>query len=104
MARRGDPIRPARLGATPRRDPRRFTREAPPAVSRLRESLSDRELEVLRCLARGASNKEIATELRIAEGTVKNHMTNIFEKLEVDDRTRAALKAREVGLTRTVST
>ena len=60
--------------------------------------LSERELDVLRCLARGGSNKEIAAQLRIAEGTVKNHMTNIFEKLDVEDRTRAALRARELGL------
>jgi len=71
---------------------------ASPRVSPIATPLSDRELEVLRCLARGASNKEIASELRIAEGTVKNHLTSIFEKLDVDDRTRAALKARELGL------
>ena len=62
------------------------------------EPLSEREIDVLRCLARGASNKEIAVQLGIAEGTVKNHMTNILEKLQVDDRTQAALKARELGL------
>lgn len=60
--------------------------------------LSDRELSVLRALARGAANKEIASELHIAEGTVKNHVTNIFGKLRVHDRTQAALKARELGL------
>jgi len=53
---------------------------------------------VLRLLARGASNKEIATGLHIAEGTVKNHLTSIFGKLDVNDRTRAALRARELGL------
>jgi len=60
--------------------------------------LSRREIEVLRLLARGASNKEIATGLHIAEGTVKNHLTSIFGKLDVNDRTRAALRARELGL------
>jgi DNA-binding NarL/FixJ family response regulator len=60
--------------------------------------LSERELAVLKALARGAANKEIASELRIAEGTVKNHVTHIFEKLNVHDRTQAALKARELGL------
>jgi DNA-binding NarL/FixJ family response regulator len=60
--------------------------------------LSERELAVLHGLARGAANKEIAVQLRIAEGTVKNHVTNIFSKLGVQDRTQAALKARELGL------
>jgi len=60
--------------------------------------LSERELAVLKALARGAANKEIGSELRIAEGTVKNHVTHIFEKLNVHDRTQAALKARELGL------
>jgi DNA-binding NarL/FixJ family response regulator len=61
--------------------------------------LSERELAVLRALARGSSNKEIATALRIAEGTVKNHVTSIFAKLKVHDRTQAALRGRELGLT-----
>lgn len=62
------------------------------------EPLSDRELDVLRLVAQGASNKEIAGALFIAEGTVKNHLTNIFSKLDVRDRTQAALRARELGL------
>jgi DNA-binding NarL/FixJ family response regulator len=70
---------------------------AMPRPTPLAEPLSDRELDVLRWVARGASNKEIATHLRIAEGTVKNHMTNILDKLQVADRTGAALKAREFG-------
>ena len=60
--------------------------------------LSEREVAVLRALAGGMSNKEIAVALRIAEGTVKNHVTNIFGKLKVHDRTQAALRARELGL------
>lgn len=60
--------------------------------------LSRRELEVLRLLARGSSNKEIALALHVAEGTIKNHLTNIFGKLGVTDRTQAALKAHEYGL------
>lgn len=66
----------------------------PPLV----EPLSARECEVLRQLAAGKSNKEIATALDLAEGTVKNHLTNIFGKLGVLDRTQAALLARELGL------
>lgn len=68
------------------------------AVSPLVEPLSDRELEILVLVARGASNREIAGQLYIAEGTVKNHVTNILGKLGVRDRTQAALKAKELGL------
>lgn len=66
--------------------------------SPLLEPLSERELEILRHLAQGASNREIANTLYITEGTVKNHITNILGKLGVRDRTQAALKAREMGL------
>ncbi|MEZ4590530.1 MAG: response regulator transcription factor [Chloroflexota bacterium] len=62
------------------------------------EPLSDRELEILGVLATGASNREIANQLFITEGTVKNHVTNILGKLGVRDRTQAALKAKEMGL------
>ncbi len=64
----------------------------------LAEPLSERELEILRLLAAGDSNKEIAAALFIAEGTVKNHVTNILGKLDARDRTQAALRARELGL------
>jgi DNA-binding NarL/FixJ family response regulator len=74
----------------------RLSRAAPPPAEL--PELSEREREVLRHLARGASNKEIAAQLDIAEGTVKNHVTSILGKLGVDDRTRAALRARELGL------
>lgn len=63
-----------------------------------REKLSDREIEVLQKLAEGRSNKEIGVALNLAEGTVKNHLSNIFGKLGVLDRTQAALLAREHGL------
>jgi DNA-binding NarL/FixJ family response regulator len=66
----------------------------PPLV----EPLSRRELEILRLVAGGASNKEIAAVLCITEGTVKNHLTNILGKLGARDRTQAALKARALGL------
>ncbi len=68
-----------------------------PDQSELIEPLSERELEILQIVATGASNKEIASQLYIAEGTVKNHLTNILGKLGVRDRTQAALKARELG-------
>lgn len=76
-----------------------FARLADRAASkRDRPALSEREIEVLVLLANGASNKEIASALFIAEGTVKNHLTNIFAKLHVSDRTQAALAARDLGL------
>ncbi|MBN1934323.1 MAG: response regulator transcription factor [Anaerolineae bacterium] len=62
------------------------------------EPLSDREMEVLRLIAHGQSNREIAETLFITQGTVKNHITNILGKLDVRDRTQAAIKARELGL------
>ncbi len=65
---------------------------------RLASLLSQREIEILRHLVRGMSNKEIAAALSITEGTVKNHMTSILDKLQVPDRTGAALKARDLGL------
>jgi len=63
-----------------------------------RSSLTDRELDVLRCVARGDGNKQIAAALRIAEPTVKAHLVHIFEKLGVENRTAAAKVARERGL------
>src|SRR5687768_3940206 len=60
--------------------------------------LSPREREILALLGTGASNKEIADRLCLAEGTVKNHVTNILSKLDVRDRTQAALRARQLGL------
>ena len=62
------------------------------------EPLSEREVQVLQLIAAGASNRKIAETLVIAEGTVKNHVTHILEKLGVRDRTQAALRAREWGL------
>jgi DNA-binding NarL/FixJ family response regulator len=60
--------------------------------------LSERELEIVQLLARGATNREIAAALVVAEGTVKNHITSILGKLQVETRTQAALVAREMGL------
>ena len=76
----------------------RLSEQKPASAQSLVEPLSERELEILALVATGASNKEIAAELFIAEGTVKNHLTNILGKLGVRDRTQAALKAKELGL------
>jgi DNA-binding NarL/FixJ family response regulator len=61
------------------------------------DPLTDRESEILRLMAGGYSNKEIANSLGVAEGTVKNHVSNILSKMGVRDRTRAVLKAFELG-------
>lgn len=62
------------------------------------DPLTDRETEILRLMAGGYSNREIADALRVAEGTIKNHVSNILSKLGVRDRTRAVLKALEFKL------
>ena len=62
------------------------------------QSLSDRELDVLRLMAAGAANKNIASELSISESTVKTHVTNIFQKLEVGHRTEAVTQALQKGI------
>ena len=79
--------------------------QTPAAASRsaahfavLAEPLSERELEVLHLLARGASNEEIAEQLVIAISTVKRHVSNILAKLTVSNRTQAVTRARELGL------
>jgi DNA-binding NarL/FixJ family response regulator len=76
----------------------RLTRKTIGNLPSLTEPLSEREVEILRLIAQGASNREIAGALFLAEGTVKNHVTNILGKLAVRDRTQAALKAKESGL------
>jgi LuxR family maltose regulon positive regulatory protein len=62
------------------------------------EPLSDRELEVLRLLAEGLSNREITQRLTVAIGTVKAHVHNIYGKLGVENRIQAIARARELGL------
>jgi DNA-binding NarL/FixJ family response regulator len=72
--------------------PPRFERiEAPPA-------LTPRELDVLRLVASGYSNREVAGLLVLTEGTVKNHVSSVLAKLGVRDRTRAVLRAIDLGL------
>jgi len=76
----------------------RISRSAPRSSESLETPLSSRELEVLLLVAKGSSNKEIANTLIIAEGTVKNHLTNILSKLQVRDRMQAVIRAKELGI------
>jgi ATP/maltotriose-dependent transcriptional regulator MalT len=62
------------------------------------ETLTEREVEVLRLIAQGASNQEIIGRLVIAESTVKTHVTSIFRKLDVTSRTHAITHARDLGI------
>ena len=64
------------------------------------EELSARELEILCLMAKGSANKEISAELSIAQSTVKTHITNIFQKLGVNDRTEAVTQAIKKGIIR----
>ena len=66
--------------------------------SPLIEPLSERELQVLRLITAGLSNREIAAELVLTVGTVKRHASNIYGKLNVHKRTQAVARARELGL------
>lgn len=76
----------------------RLSEQPKPLTPMLLEPLSERERGILKLIAEGSTNREIADALYITEGTVKNHVTNILSKLDVRDRTQAALKARELGL------
>lgn len=72
---------------------------APPASpTHIEHDLTDRELEVLRLVATGATNREIAETLVVSEGTVKNHVSNILSRLGLRDRIQAALWAHEHNL------
>lgn len=78
----------------------RFQRPTTPSAVRspTHEALTERELDVLRLLTQGKSNKEIASDLFIGDRTVKSHLSAIFQKLDVTDRTQAALFAVRNGL------
>jgi DNA-binding NarL/FixJ family response regulator len=67
-------------------------------IQGLLEPLTERELEILRLMASGIGNREIAEALDLREGTVKNHVSSIFAKLNVADRTKAVLRAIAAGL------
>ncbi len=74
-----------------------FNSSNPPAVATFPD-LTERELEVLQLLAKGLSNQEIADRLVISVKTVRNHVSNIFSKLQVVDRVQAVIRARNAGL------
>jgi NarL family two-component system response regulator LiaR len=103
-------VKPAELADTIRAVARGESRLAPDITRKIlsgiagagqspspQEKLTGREAEVLGCLARGLSNKEIAAELFIAEKTVKTHISNILSKLDCSDRTQAAVYAVKHG-------
>ena len=87
-------IRAAAAGDAPL-DPRIARALLPSPAASARDSLSAREEEVLRLITRGFSNKQIGTELGIAERTVKVHVGNLFKRIDVADRTSAAMWARD---------
>lgn len=69
-----------------------------PTPPNLLDTLTDREMDVLRLIAKGNSNKEIATALHLTEGTVKGYVSTVLSKLQVSDRTQAALYAVKHGV------
>ncbi|MGD8632947.1 MAG: response regulator transcription factor [Anaerolineales bacterium] len=75
-----------------------FTGLSPRSSPDLFPELTEREHEVLELIARGHNNQEIADELVIANKTVRNHVSNIFSKLQVADRAQAIIRAREAGM------
>jgi LuxR family maltose regulon positive regulatory protein len=95
---RGAAHRGIRTGYVGRLLARAPAEPVPAASSPLIEPLSDRELEVLRLIAAGLSNREIAQKLVITPGTAKWHANNIYGKLGVHSRTQAVALARELGL------
>jgi DNA-binding NarL/FixJ family response regulator len=77
---------------------KQLSKQAMPGDSTLGENLSDREKEILKLITQGMANAEIAQTLFLSEGTVRNYVSAILEKLDVDDRTQAAVLALRYGL------
>ncbi|MDQ6643004.1 MAG: response regulator transcription factor [Chloroflexota bacterium] len=77
-----------------------FTTRRPALQPRVFPELTEREVEVLVMIAQGRINEDIATDLVLSLKTVRNHVSNIFSKLQVADRAQAAIRAREAGLGR----
>lgn len=80
-----------------------FVRLPPPSLYQnasrfMRDPINERELEILRLMAGGLRNREIARQLHLAEGTVKNYISSLLRKLQVQDRTHAVARAKELGL------
>ncbi|MBP7372312.1 MAG: response regulator transcription factor [Opitutaceae bacterium] len=98
VMRGGSPLEPSVASKVMAELARLSRRQSEERCQRLADPLSARELEVLRALCEGLSNKEIAGKLGLTEGTVKNHMTQVLSKLGVLDRTQAALRAHALGL------
>jgi len=98
VMRGGSPLEPSVASKVMAELARLSRRQSEERCQRLADPLSTRELEVLRALCEGLSNKEIAGKLGLTEGTVKNHMTQVLSKLGVLDRTQAALRAHALGL------
>jgi DNA-binding NarL/FixJ family response regulator len=86
-----------RPGLTEQTEAEVARRAAPARATPDAEEITTREREVLRLLVAGYSNREIGRALFVAEGTIKNHVSNILRKLGVRDRTRAVIKALERG-------
>ena len=98
VMRGGSPLEPSVASKVMAELARLSRRQSEERCQRLADPLSTRELEVLRALCEGLSNKEIAGKLGLTEGTVKNHMTQVLSKLGALDRTQAALRAHALGL------
>jgi DNA-binding NarL/FixJ family response regulator len=97
-ARGGSVLEPSVAAKVVARVARMPSDEPVPRPQPLVVPLSEREVDVLRLLADGHSNREIAAALHLAEGTVKNHVTNVLGKLGARDHTQAALRARALDL------
>ena len=78
----------------------RFAQEPDPAATRNLDALTDREQEILRLMASGLSNAELAEQLHLSETTVKTHVSAVLRKLRVRDRVQAVIAAYEAGLVR----